>query len=258
MQPDQQNPYQPSEQPNASPTPQPGQPTTYTPPQFDTAPTTGNSPRFPLGIIAAIIAGVVAIGVVGWLLFIQFGPKDNSSNSQSASTNQPATYDSIGTTQPLNGSTLKLSPTFSAAEAIKDQTLTAKANEQINASDGLSFAVTKVERSWAGTTSKPRAGKEFVAVTVQYGNRDEDQTKSVHDSTFKLIDSTNKEQSSSFVTPRTRDGNFPTDALPSGEQRTGIIVFEVAQGDTSLSLTYNESYVSSENGNVTIDAKISL
>lgn len=254
--------------PNTPPPPPTGMDTP--PPVFGgSPPPPSHAPQHPVGqpsnpMLKYVIIGVVAlvviiVGVAAYFLWGRQNSPSTSNNNSQSQPSGPVEYSSLKTTEPLKDGKLTLSPQFVATEAIQTQTVTAKVGDQINMSDGISFAVSKVERGWvAPTGSKPRSGNEFVALTILYGNRDAEDSQYFSATALKLHDSTGKEQYDSFVTPLSKDGNFPSEPLEPGEQRTGILVFEVKIGEAPLDVFYDEAYISSESGNVKLKATVDL
>lgn len=243
-------------QPGPQPTPDGGAPIPpYGTP--DAGPQPGGSKKW-LPIV--IIVGAIILVVGGYFAWKAMQGSDTSEQNGSADqAAETASYSDIAETEALKNGVLTLSPTFNAAESIKSQTLSASVGEQVNASDGMSFAVSKVERNWASPTGvKPLSGYEFVAVTVVYGNRDNSRTKTIPGSTFRLYDSADEAQGTSLEMPTTQEGNFEATPIAAGEQRTGTLVYEVKQDTTPLTLVYDEEYVSSVSGNVTIEVRVGL
>lgn len=202
--------------------------------------------KFGVVKIAIIVIALLVLGVGGWFAYSFLNKPSTTGSSSSSTGNQAKGYDGIKTVEPLKNGKLNLNPTFDNNTDLRTQTIKAKVSEQVNMSDGNSFAVTKVERNYQGANNiKPYAGKEFVALTIAYGNRRAEDKGAISKGDLKMRDSAGKDELYSLATPLSSTGNFAVEDydLPPGEQKTGILVFEVNKDEKPLTLVYKQSYI---------------
>lgn len=147
---------------------------------------------------------------------------------------------------PLLGDRLTLEPKFNSNYAIRDQVLSAGKGEQLDLSNGLSLAVLKVEMDWqpADNLLRPENGKQFLAVTIAYGNRGKQKYGiSVQQNDFVLKDRVGNSIQPSVATPTVGDNNFPAKEVALLQQRKGVLVFEVPSNQTDgLTLHYERNH----------------
>lgn len=117
----------------------------------------------------------------------------------------------------------------------------------IIAIDNKEVVVTKVERNYSTGSSYavPKAGREFVRVTLEIKNNSND-TVSYYSIDWKMEDSEGALDTSSFTGSLNDDNTLSSGELTSGGKKTGTLVFEVPAGDTNLKLHYQPSFWSNK------------
>ena len=285
MPPEQNDPNQPNQTPAPEPVQTPAPAPESTPNQFGTpspapAPTPTEAPaaapsfgatvaqpskKISKGLLIGIIAGAIVllagIGVGAYALLSGDDADGESSNSVTEAIKNVATGKKDVIDRP--DGTLDLSRSDDGKEDIIAQDLSAKLNQQVNLSDGLSLMVTKVERNFTGFNSKyvtVAEGKEVIAVTVVVGSRAEEGTR-LRQAGLKVSAPSNEAISSTFASSLAKVENAfdANSTIKKDEQVSGVILYQVAKGEQPLSLTYSAPYKNSATGeSVTVKAKISL
>ena len=155
------------------------------------------------------------------------------------------------TQNPVNGK-LVLTPAIVPQATTKTQTVNGKVGQQLNMSDGFSYMVSKVvDYTSTDPTNVPSAGKKFVAVTIVGGNRSKTGNIIFSDTFFQVRDSAGNMLDSNFIGDELPNNSFSTLAtLKTGEQQTGIAVFEVPNDSSKLTLVYKKQYQNSTNKSV--------
>lgn len=245
-------PPQPPVAPTMPVDPMAGQPQPAAYPMTAASSSSGGSKKIILIVIIIVVALLVVGGGVAGFMMLRGG--------------------SGGIANPLSGKakdvvdrpdgTLDLQPLIDEQKTITAQNLTAKLNQQVNMSDGMSFMVTKVERDWQSGDKydKPKAGNEFVKLTMVVGNRTIDDTIS---NGFKLKNSAGGEQNDEFISEDVLPDQLRIlSDIASGKQQTGTMVFEVTKGEQGLSLVYSEKYrplgSEDESKNIEVRATVAL
>lgn len=106
------------------------------------------------------------------------------------------------------------------------------------------ITVTKVQRSQGNSWDKPKAGKEYVIVTITIENKGKENLD-YNPWYFKLQNSQGQQESMTFTTID-QDTSLQSGQLISGGKITGTVTFEQPKGDTGLVLIYNDSIWSSK------------
>ena len=214
-----------------------------------------------IGIIAGAIVVLAGLGIGAYALL---GDKDSdgeSSNSvteaiKDVATGNKAVFD-------RTDGTLDLSKSDDGKEDIVAQDLSAKLNQQVNLSDGLSLMVTKVERDFTGFNSKyvtVKEGNEVVAVTIVVGSRAEEGTR-LRQSALLLSAASDPEISSTFASSLAKVENAfdANSTIKKDEQVSGKILYQVKKGEKIDAFLYSAMYThSSTDEDVTLKVKISL
>ena len=120
-----------------------------------------------------------------------------------------------------------------------------KVAEAVTVED-VQLIVKEVKRGYIAESEyyKPDTGKEYIAVTVDLKNNGSE-SKTFSSFSFKVRDSAGLELNDAYV--GTVAGELESGSLSAGGGTTsGIIVFEVPQSDTGLTLIYEPSYFGSE------------
>lgn len=101
------------------------------------------------------------------------------------------------------------------------------------------YTVTNVEYSNGSEWDKPAAGKHFVIITIKIENKSDSKIAyNVFD--WKMINSQGQEDGGTFTTIDS-DTNLSSGDLAPGGTKTGTIVFEQAQDESSLKLLFYSS-----------------
>jgi hypothetical protein len=218
----------------------------------------GLSKKLVYGIIFSLLGlAIVAVGVV-----VVINQLDNKPTTSTGTTPPPTnTPDASADVVPRDDGQLDLSTKIDTTSSIKEQTVKAKTQEQVNLSSGFSFMVTKAEAYTSTNPAvKPATGKQFIAVSIAVGNRAKANSLSVSYLDFKLRDTDNSLIASSSVTQEILGNSLsnPT-ALKPGEQTTGKVVFEVDATDKSWVLIHKETYQkTTDNTTLTVEGDISF
>jgi len=260
----------PAENPFGAPAPAP----TEVPASSTVPPVTSPAPGFPggqapkklskgllIGIIAGAILVLAGLGVGAYALL---GDKDSdgeSSNSVTEAIKNVAT----GNKEVIDRTdgTLDLSKSDDGKEDIVAQDVSAKLNQQVNLSDGLSLMVTKVERNFTGFNSKyvtVKEGNEVVAVTVVVGSRAEEGTR-LRQSALVLSAASDPAIKSTFASSLAKVENAfdANSTIKKGEQVSGVILYQVVKGEKVNAFLYSAPYTNSATDeNVTLKVKINL
>lgn len=139
---------------------------------------------------------------------------------------------------------LGLSTRTDGKSGLKEQSLQAKVNQQINLSSGFSFMVTEVkDYTPADTTVKPAEGKKFISVSVVAGNRTNSRDIDMSYVDFKLRNAKNELLTGDNATLKALNNQLasPTTVKP-GMQINGIIVFQVDAAAVEWALVHTETY----------------
>jgi hypothetical protein len=105
--------------------------------------------------------------------------------------------------------------------------------------NGQEILVESVERNWTAEFFTPSAGKEYVKVNIQIGNKsDEKISYNMYD--WGLQDS-NGDIQRAAAPSFAADDYLSYGELASGGKKSGSLIFEVARDDTGLILHYDSS-----------------
>jgi Domain of unknown function (DUF4352) len=241
---------------NAAPAPESPQP-------FSPSPMpAGNGGGSRQRMIIMIVAIVVVLGLAGVAIAMLAGgdKKENnaSTSEQSSGGNEESSSEESAVVDRTDGK-LDLAKLIDNKSNMKAQDLTGKLNQQLNLNDGLSYMVTAVERNWASTDplTKPAAGKEFIKLSMVVGNRHKtDGFNYSYSGTFTVKDAAGKEYETVFAdTSETLEGG----TINSGEQKSGIVVFEVPTGADIPYVVTSKKYINNQTyEEVTVASKVEL
>lgn len=106
--------------------------------------------------------------------------------------------------------------------------------------EGANITVTKVEKSAGERFNEPKAGQEFVAVTVNIKNTS-NRNISYNPYDYKLQDSNGNIVTQAFGSVD-RDTRLSSGELAPGGTKTGSITFEVPIDDKDLTLIYEGNF----------------
>lgn len=103
----------------------------------------------------------------------------------------------------------------------------------------VEYTVTNVEYSDGNEWDNPAQGKKFVIVTIKIDNKS-DKKISYNALDYKMLNSQGQEDEETFTTINSDTSLNSGDLVPGGT-KTGSIVFEEAESETSLKLEYYPS-----------------
>ncbi len=192
-----------------------------------------------LGIFIIIVALAGSAGFIYAAQHVKAARKEihQQSNPYAAKNEEDkkkAIADSSPETQKLKDGKLDVSKLFDTYAAEREQDIKAEYNEQINVSDGTTFAVVGSTRGWMPKgkyASKPAKGKEYIKIDLLVGYRGKEGTGSIYE--LKLQNSKGGLQDTSYVSDESSDENG-LGSLPSitpGGTAEGWLVFEVDKGE---------------------------
>lgn len=107
------------------------------------------------------------------------------------------------------------------------------------------ITVTNVKRSQGGQYSKPKAGKEYVIVSLKIENKGKEKL-SYNPYYFKMQNSQGQQESYTITMDINDDTQLNSGELIPGGSIEGTLVFEEPKGDTGLVLIYNDNLWSSK------------
>lgn len=115
----------------------------------------------------------------------------------------------------------------------------------------MELTVSEVKRNYTPESQYYTAdtGKEYVAVSVTLKNKGDD-SESFSSYDFKVRDSTGTELSYAYVGEVT--GELQSGSLAAGGSTSGVMVYEVPAGDSSLVLVYSPSFFGGETAEITL------
>ncbi len=137
------------------------------------------------------------------------------------------------------------SSSLSSLNSDETKVVSGKVAETVTVED-IQLTVKEVKRGYVAESEyyKPDTGKEYIAVNVDLKNNGSE-SKTFSSFSFKVRDSAGLELNDAYVGSIT--GELESGSLSAnGGTTSGIIVFEVPQSDTSLTLIYEPSYFGSE------------
>ncbi len=209
------------------------------------------------GIIMIIIALAASAGCIYATQHIKGARQaikeySNPYAAKKESDTKKAIKESGPDTQKLNGDKLDLSKLFEASIAEHAQDIKGKVKEQINISDGVSFAVTGIERGWSTGDDyyKPSKNKEYIKVAVTAGYRGKTGSGSVSDSSFKLLNSKGGLQDNRYLSDKLLPDNelsSGSTTLNPGDAHSGWVVYEIDKGE-QVTLVYEKKGYSYADG----------
>ena len=127
-----------------------------------------------------------------------------------------------------------------------------KENEKIEYNQGEeailgngAITITNVERLQGGKYSKPKAGKEYVVVSLKIENKGKENL-SYNPYYFKMQNSQGQQESCTFTMDINEDTQLNSGELIPGGSIEGTLVFEEPKGDAGLALIYNDNLWSSK------------
>lgn len=248
--------------------PQPELPAQYVPPPvYNSVPPPPQAAPAPYQaqpylLPSSSMSGARKLSILIAVVFVLIGVVITTAVAFKKDTNDSAaTSSQVSDVIDRNDGTLDLSALISRNETIKTQELTGKLKQQLNLSDGKSYMITAIERNFVSpvTTFKPADGKEFVKVTVVFGNRNKEESILVAPSAFELLNSATTLYKPKTVTDIDLPSVFKQDTLASGKQIKGDIIFEVTKDDKLLSIVTDDKYKNNAtNEDIRVSSKISI
>ena len=100
----------------------------------------------------------------------------------------------------------------------------------------VEYTITNVEYSNGNEWDHPSSGKKYVIITLKIENKS-DKKISYNALDYKMVNSQGQEDDESFTTIN-NDTSLSSGDLISGGVKTGTLVFEEAEDETSLKLLY--------------------
>lgn len=209
-----------------------------------------------IGIVIIVISILLSGGIVFATVHVQqaranlkekYGTARNSKKSDVDKAIKASGPDM----QPLSeGNKLDVSKLFNQTLGAHKQDIKGELNKQINMSNGVSFAVTSVEKNWPSTSSytKPAPGNEFMKVDVMAGYRGSSETGRFYSTSLRLKNSTGEMQDSRYVSSygsAKQNGLDSSSSLNPGDTISGWIVFEIKKNETPLTLVYSSTFYDS-------------
>ncbi|MDN3017193.1 DUF4352 domain-containing protein [Paenibacillus sp. BSR1-1] len=167
---------------------------------------------------------VVALAVMLLVVMVVYNPGRRTSNTESAAENNEKKPSQLVYNNVPNAQTAS-DPMEQRPHAV---------GEEIEIS-GSTLTVRKVEKSEGNATEKPRAGSEFIIVTVQLKNTGKEPMR-YDPALFDVLDNKGNSYPQPFIMIDI-DTTLPSGDLAAGESITGTLAFEMPK-DVKLKLRY--------------------
>ncbi|MDB5166175.1 MAG: hypothetical protein JWM37_247 [Candidatus Saccharibacteria bacterium] len=212
-----------------------------------------NTKKIILIVVAMLV--VLGIAIAAVLLLTKKGGSSNPvSNAVSSVTG--GTKDIVSRPD----GTLDLSTLIDEQTSIKEQTLKAKPNQQINQVDGLSYMVTGVHRNFTSNSTYVKAGpgKELVKIDLVVGNRQKSGDQYISSSNFQARNSAGGLQDSEYVTTEDESDALDSQNVAPGKQIKGSIIFEVDPNEEVTLVSINKYKNYTDNKEVTVQSEVAL
>ncbi len=164
----------------------------------------------------------------------------STQSAQSSAQNVPPTI--ITTSQPLDPTNIPATTAASIAQTTVP--VVAPSTTQNPASNGLIVTLNSaVKKTKVGTsTPRPDSGNVFLVLDITIQNNDQNNDFEYTDTTFKIVDKTNK-KTINPITNQVAGGlnnPFTTGSIPLKSQKMGQIVFPVPENSNNYKFTISD------------------
>lgn len=223
-----------------------------------------------IGIVIIVISILLSGGIVFATVHVQQARANLKEKYGTARTSNKADVEkAVKASGPdmqslSEGNKLDVSKLFNQTLGAHKQDIKGELNKQINMSNGVSFAVTGVEKGWIPPGDedyyKPSSGHEYIKFAVTVGYRGKTGSISFSSSTgLRLKNSAGGLQDAKYIPATVLSNDLETySRLNPGDFKSGYVIFEIKENESPISLVYAGQYYDHDFQQQTIRASIEV